>query len=124
MLSAGCAVTLGSAPWTAFRLTLRANALMLNIDRLSTSTSAGMASNLGSFDILPFSFCLSIFGSPPLTGGCPEGVQGSPCRGLGCPQEPLFSLSPPQAASKKEEKGFFGDTPNRGRGLAALCTPA
>jgi hypothetical protein len=35
-----------------------------------------------------------------------------------------FSLSPPQAASKKGEKKFFGDTPIPGRGLAALCTPA
>jgi len=26
--------------------------------------------------------------------------------------------------SKPFKEGFFGDTPNPGRGLAALCTPA
>jgi len=45
-----------------------------------------------------------------------SGVQGSPCRGLGCPQILLFPLSPPVAASKKREKGFLGtpQTPAEG----------
>src|SRR6266498_4800011 len=29
------------------------------------------------------------------------------CRGLGCPQIPLFPLSPPQAARKTREKGYL-----------------
>src|SRR5258707_7190061 len=71
-------------------------------------------------------FLLPSPGSAPLTGRCPEGVQGPPCRGSGCPRKTLF-LSfclPPTAASKKREKEVSGDTPGPGRGLAALCTPA
>src|SRR5258708_18376014 len=66
--------------------------------------------------LLPFMSTGALLRSTPLSGGCPEGVQGPPCRGLGCPQKPLFPLSPPTAANKKKEKGFFGDTPNPGRG--------
>ena len=36
------------------------------------------------------------------------GVQGSPCRGVGCPHILLLLLSPPAAASKREKKGFLG----------------
>ena len=50
------------------------------------------------------------------------GVQGSPCRGLGCPQ---LLLSPSHArrrrASKSKEKGFFGGLPRApGRRATAL----
>ena len=50
-------------------------------------------------------------GWQPLTG-----VQG-------CPLVLSLSLAPP-AARKKKEKGFFGATPNPGKGLAALCNSA
>ena len=64
-------------------------------------------------------FVLSIrFSSGVVRGGQPlTGVQG-------CPLVLSLSLAPPQAARKKKEKGFFGATPNPGKGLAALCNPA
>src|SRR5438105_13268891 len=38
----------------------------------------------------------------------PQGVQGSPCRGLGCPQKPLFfSFSLGAEGSKREREGVF-----------------
>ena len=38
----------------------------------------------------------------------PQGVQGSPCRGLGCPQKPLFfSFSLGAFGSKREREGVF-----------------
>jgi len=53
-----------------------------------------------------------------------KGCRVLPAGVWGVPRNLFFSLLPPQAASKKKEKGFYGDTPNPGRGLAALCTPA
>src|SRR5258707_13335264 len=58
-----------------------------------------------------------------LVDACERGA-GSSLPGSGVSLDSSFPLSPPQAASKKKEKIFFGDTPNPGRGLAALCTPA
>src|SRR5437763_6593234 len=38
----------------------------------------------------------------------PQGVQGFPCRGLGCPQKPLFfSFSLGAKGSKREREGVF-----------------
>ena len=34
-----------------------------------------------------------------------------------------IKLAPPAAALEKEEKGFFGDTPNPGRGLQPSALP-
>ena len=65
----------------------------------------------------------------------PQGVQGSPCRGLGCPQIPLFfSFWLGAEGSKPEREGVFkghrpldplkltpmGDTPRQGLGT---CVP-
>src|SRR5215468_11295839 len=40
----------------------------------------------------------------------PQGVQGSPCRGLGCPQKLLFFFLA-ACGGKKEEGKFQGGTP-------------
>src|SRR5689334_18442480 len=52
-----------------------------------------------------------------------KGVQGSPCRGLGCPQFPSLLPAPP-AAHKREEKKFLRGHPASRQRAAALCTPA
>ncbi|GHO99470.1 hypothetical protein KSF_095180 [Reticulibacter mediterranei] len=49
-----------------------------------------------------------------------KGVQGSPCRGLGCPQFPSL-LPAPRAKEKK--KGLCGDTPHPGKGLLPSALP-
>jgi nucleoside-diphosphate-sugar epimerase len=47
----------------------------------------------------------------------------APNQGLGCPQKFPFLLAA-AGGKQKEEKRFFGDTPNPGRGWQALCTPS
>jgi len=67
----------------------------------------------------PFFTRWLVMGSTPSTGGClPRGSAegGQPSAGAwGVPRNLFSSLLPPTAASKKREKGFFGDTPNPGR---------
>src|SRR5438045_9458083 len=52
---------------------------------------------------------LNRFANRVLKGNAlPQGVQGSPCRGLGCPQIPLFfSFSLGAEGSKREREGVF-----------------
>lgn len=52
-----------------------------------------------------------------------EGVQGLPCRGVGCPQLfPSFSRRLRRRA-KKKKKGLCADTPHPGQGLLPLPIP-
>jgi len=44
--------------------------------------------------------------------------------GLGPRPNFLFPLRAACGGAQKERKRFFGDTPNHGKGLAALCNPA
>jgi len=58
--------------------------------------------------------------------GLPGGLSGAaaPDRGPGVsPGFPLLSLAA-CGGEQKKKKRFFGDTPNPGKGLAALCNPA
>jgi hypothetical protein len=58
--------------------------------------------------------------------GLPGGLSGAaaPDRGPGVsPGFPLLSLAA-AGGEQKKKKRFFGDTPNPGKGLAALCNPA
>jgi hypothetical protein len=51
------------------------------------------------------------------------GVQGSPCRGLGCPQIPFSSLFAPRLRRREGKRSFWGHPKPRQR-AAALCPPA
>ena len=51
------------------------------------------------------------------------GVQGLPCRGLGCPQSLISSSLADGERVKREKKGFSGDTPAPpAEGLLPSCT--
>jgi hypothetical protein len=53
-----------------------------------------------------------------------KGCRVLPAGVWGVPRNLFFFSLAAAGGEKKKEKGFFGDTPNPGRRLAALCTPA
>jgi hypothetical protein len=52
-----------------------------------------------------------------------KGVQGPPCRGVGCPHNLFSSLLPPEAAGEEKERVTRGHPLNPAKGRLPLGTP-